>query len=136
MVDNHRLGLYIRVMPIAEHLKDPLEVIDVDKFAAEWAPQTLFEPYHYRCFIKEDGNFIKRYARIGALKKQLSEFGEEHKDWIFVSGKDEDQMDQVYVKQMTVFLRWKMKDSDDFKTWIDHVECHNPRKLAKNATEV
>lgn len=116
-------------MPIPEHLKDPLEVINVDKFEAGWIPQTLFEPFSYRLFIKGEENFIKAYARIGALKKQLSRFGAENDDWIYISGKELDELDQVYVKHMTVFLRWKMQDSDDFKTWVDHVECHNPKAI-------
>lgn len=98
----------------------PVEVNEVNKFDDDWLPETLFEPFRYRFLLKREESYIKNLSRIVELKKMLRE--KIGNDWI-IHLNDEGRH-EVYVKNSTFFLQWKLNDSDNFKSWVERVDWH------------
>ena len=105
---------------------DWLEVNEVNKFNdSEWPPETLFEPFKYRYFFKEENNWIKAVNRTKQLKTWFcDEIGIEGVDWIFRRGHSEGELDEVFVRNNRFFLTWKMRDHDNFKDWVVRMDWH------------
>lgn len=113
-----------------------LDIQRVNRYEADWDPQTMFSGFNIRAVLANTNDLITMISEKSRLKKRLlREVGEEGVDWIL---QDHPRLAQVelYLKSSGTLIMWKLQDHENFNKLFDRVEQHteNPDDIREETT--
>lgn len=108
-----------------ENIKKEIEIVKVDKFKTSWHAPVLFKGYSIRVVLLPEPAYLKALNRMSWLKKKLKEnVGEEGEMWFARSNVGPDNEDEIYLKNSSFLVVWKMTNYEEFNNMVAKLEQH------------
>jgi hypothetical protein len=108
-----------------ENAKKEIEIVKVDKFRAGWYAPALFQGYTVRVVLLPEPAYLKALNRLSWLKKKLKDnIGVEGEMWFARSNVGLENEDEIYLKNSSFLVVWKMTNYDEFNNMVAKLEQH------------
>lgn len=105
-------------------LGQDIEYSKVNKFSSDWFEDVLFTSIKIRAILRPKDDVVTRINLASRLRKRLRrEYGEEGENWFFYRN-SKTKRDEVYLKNSSILMMWKLQDKEFFDSTFERVERH------------
>ena len=105
-------------------MSQKLEILKVNRFAANWDPKTLFSGFSIRAVLTHSNDMITKIQNTSKLRKRLTrEMGDEGESWLLQENPRTDEV-ELYLQTAGKLIMWKLQDYEKFNGLFDRVEQH------------